>query len=125
MGMNVKAHVMVGALLLTIGTQAGGATLTLFAGGGTNVTGRATECRLADPFATDFDAQGNTYICEMNNHRVLKVDAGGNLTLFAGTTKKGSAGDGGPATQAELNGPHHLLVAKNGDVFIADTWNWK
>ena len=30
---------------------------------------------------------------------------------------------GGPAAQAELNGPHSLAVARNGDVYIADTWN--
>ncbi len=92
--MNVKIFF---ALLLTgtFGFTASAATTTVFAGGGTNVTGRATECRLADPFATDFDAEGNIYICEMTNNRVLKVDARGNLTVFAGTTKKGSAGDGG------------------------------
>jgi hypothetical protein len=105
--------------------QVGAATLKLFAGGGSKVTGFATDCRLADPFATDFDAQGNTYISEMTNNRVLKVDARGQLTVFAGTTKKGGAGDGGPAADAEFNAPHHLIVAKNGDVFIADTWNWK
>ena len=35
----------------------------------------------------------------------------------------GSGGDDGPAAQAELNGPHSLAVAENGDVFVADTWN--
>jgi DNA-binding beta-propeller fold protein YncE len=105
--------------------NASAATIAQFAGGGAKVTGLATDCRLADPFAVDFDAKGNTYICEMTNNRVVKVDARGQLTLFAGTTRKGGAGDGGPAGQAELNGPHHLIVAKNGDVFIADTWNWK
>ncbi|HTD67755.1 MAG TPA: hypothetical protein VK846_14615 [Candidatus Limnocylindria bacterium] len=123
--MNKPLRFLVNSVLLAGAVQAGGANLTLFAGGGAKATGLATECRLADPFATDFDAQGNTYICEMTNNRVLKVDARGNLTVFAGTTKKGSGGDGGPAIEAELNGPHHLIVAKNGDVFIADTWNWK
>ena len=123
--MSVKIHFLLAALLVAAIHPAAGGTLHLFAGGGTRVTGPATDCRLADPFATDFDAQGNTYICEMTNNRVLKVDSRGNLTVFAGTTKKGGAGDGGPATQAELNGPHHLIVAKNGDVFIADTWNWR
>lgn len=99
--------------------------MALFAGGGSKATGPATECRLADPFAADFDSAGNTYICEMTNGRVLKVDSSGNLTVFAGTTRKGSAGDGGKATEAELNGPHHLTVSKNGDVFVADTWNGK
>ncbi len=101
------------------------ATLSIFAGGGTKESGPAIECRLADPFACEFDAQGNAFICEMTNNRVVKVDARGSLTLFAGTTKKGSGGDGGPATQAELNAPHNLAVMKNGDVLIADSWNWK
>jgi DNA-binding beta-propeller fold protein YncE len=115
-------------LLLSVGllvaASASAASLSVFAGGGTKVTGLATDCRLADPFATDFDAQGNTYICEMTNNRILKVDARGILTVFAGTTKKGAGGDGGPAVEAQFNGPHHLLVARNGDVYVADTWNW-
>ncbi len=123
--MNAKTSLLLTMLLALTGTSATGAALTLFAGGGTQLTGRATECRLADPFATDFDAQQNTFISEMTNNRVLKVDARGNLTVFAGTTRKGGAGDGGPAAEAELNGPHHLIVAKNGDLLIADTWNWK
>lgn len=124
--MNNALRIFASVSLLVAGTMlSGAATLTLFAGGGTKGTGLATDSRLADPFATDFDAQGNTYICEMTNNRVLKVDARGQLTVFAGTTKKGGAGDGGAALNAEFNGPHHLLVAKNGDVFIADTWNWK
>lgn len=116
---------IVSVWIVTAATALHAAKMTLFAGGGSRLAGPATECRLADPFATGFDAQGNTYICEMTNNRVLKVDARGSLTVFAGTTKKGSAGDGGPATEAELNGPHHLIVAKNGDVLIADTWNLK
>lgn len=114
-----------GALLLAGGMQAPAATLAVFAGGGAKTTGFTTDCRLADPFATDFDATGHTFICEMTNNRVLKVDGRGMLSVFAGTTKKGAAGDGGPAAQAEFNGPHHLVVAKNGDVLIADTWNRK
>jgi sugar lactone lactonase YvrE len=123
--MNDTLRILASALLLAWALPSDAATLTLFAGGGAKGTGLATDCRLADPFATDFDAQGNTYICEMTNNRVLKVDTRGQLTVFAGTTKKGGAGDGDLAVKAEFNGPHHLLVAKNGDVFIADTWNWK
>jgi sugar lactone lactonase YvrE len=101
------------------------ATISLFAGGGAKASGPATECRLADPFATEFDRAGNAFLCEMTNHRILKIDARGVLTTIAGTTKKGSDGDGGPATQAELNGPHHLVVDHDGDVYLADTWNCK
>src|SRR5687768_13664553 len=112
-------------LILALSMTARSATLSIFAGGGTKPFGPATECRLYHPFATDFDAAGNIYICEMTTNRVLKVDARGNLALFAGTGGKGSGGDGGPATHAQFNGPHHLLVMKNGEVLVADTWNWK
>ena len=101
------------------------ATITLFAGGGTRVSGPATECRLADPFAVEFDAQGNAFLCEMTNNRVLRVDARGQLITVAGTGQKGSGGDGGPALAAQFNGPHHLIVHTNGDVFVADTFNNK
>jgi sugar lactone lactonase YvrE len=99
--------------------------LTLFAGGGTKATGPATECRLADPFAVGFDVNGNTFLCEMTNHRILKIDAAGALTTIGGGNGKGSSGDGGPATQAQFNGPHNIAVARNGDIYVADTWNWK
>ena len=115
------------ALFLCFGAlalAARAATTTVFAGGGSELTGLATKCRLADPFAVDFDSKGNAYICEMTNNRIVRVDSAGQLTAFAGTTKKGNKGDGGPAADAELNGPHHLLVTKNDEVLIADTWNW-
>jgi DNA-binding beta-propeller fold protein YncE len=101
------------------------ATLTLFAGGGSLVTGPATQCRLADPFAIEFDSNGNGFLCEMPNNRVMKIDSSGVLMTIGGTGQKGSAGDDGPAAKAQFNGPHNLAVDKNGDVYIADTWNGK
>ncbi len=98
--------------------------LVLVAGGGTqqdNVP--ATQAALNGPFGVDFDKHGNMYIVEMTGNRVLRVDAKGMLTVFAGTGKKGDTGDGGPATSATFNGPHNLAVAADGMVFVADTWN--
>ena len=82
------------AAVLAAFPSADAATLTLFAGGGTRVAGPATECRLADPFAVEFDAQGNAFICEMTNNRVLRVDPRGQLTTVGGTGRKGSGGLG-------------------------------
>ena len=77
---------------------------------------------LRTPFA--LASVGNDWlIAELTGQKVLKLDAQGRLTTFAGTGKKGSLGDGGPATQAEFNGMHHLLALPSGDVLIADTWN--
>ena len=35
----------------------------------------------------------------------------------------GSAGDGGPATSAQLNDPEGVALDRSGDLFIADTFN--
>ncbi len=97
--------------------------LVLIAGGGTqeeNVP--ATQAKLNQPFAIGFDKAGNAYMVELAGNRVLKVDARGILTVFAGTGKKGDAGDGGPARRASFNGMHNLIVG-DGILYLCDTWN--
>lgn len=113
------------ASVFAILSNVGAATLSIFAGGGTKASGPANECRLADPFAVGFDARGNTFVCEMTNHRLLKIDAGGALATIGGGPGKGDAGDGGPISKAQFNAPHNLAVNMNGDIYVADTWNWK
>jgi DNA-binding beta-propeller fold protein YncE len=79
---------------------------------------------LNEPFGVAFDGSGNTYIVEMAGHRVSVLDPAGKLSVLAGTGEKGFGGDGGPADQARLNGPHHLLVGPDGALYVADTWNY-
>jgi sugar lactone lactonase YvrE len=98
--------------------------LVLVAGGGNGADGiPALQARLQGPFGVGFDPRGNLFIVEMPGQRVRKVDGQGVLTTFAGTGQKGTSGDGGPATKAEFNGMHSLVVAGNGDLYVADTWN--
>ncbi|MBI3467384.1 MAG: hypothetical protein HY000_30615 [Planctomycetes bacterium] len=97
--------------------------VVLVAGGDAVESGRATEAKLVGPFGVDFDRSGNAYIVEMTGLRVLKVNLRGDLSRISGTGKKGNSGDGKPALDAELNGPHSLAVAPNGDIYVADTWN--
>ena len=64
--------------------------------------------RLAKPESFAFDDKGNLYIAERHNHRILKVDPSGIVTVAAGTVdEKGSAqsgfsGDGGPALMEDF-----------------------
>jgi DNA-binding beta-propeller fold protein YncE len=76
-----------------------------------------------EPFGVDFDAEGGLYVVELSGQRVKRVGKDGAVVAVAGTGKKGFSGDGGPALQAEFNGPHHLLVGRDGGVYVADTWN--
>jgi hypothetical protein len=70
-----------------------------------------------------FDTSGNLYIADTGNHRVRRVDPSGTVTTIAGNGTAGSDGDGGPATQAELNGPADVEIGPDGTLYIADTQN--
>jgi sugar lactone lactonase YvrE len=85
--------------------------------------GPATSARLFDPSCIALDQAGNLYIADYYNYRVRKVDAmTGIITTVAGTVY-GYAGDGGPATSAELSGPKSIDVDTAGNIYIADSDN--
>ncbi len=83
----------------------------------------ALEARLSGPFGVGFDAAGTLYFVEMIGQRVRTIDRDHLVETLAGTGTKGDGGDGDSARLAQFNGPHSLAVARNGDVFVADTWN--
>ena len=101
------------------------ARIELLAGGGTGGDGAAAKsARLTEPFGVARDAAGNLYIIEMSGNRLRKIDSAGLIHTVAGTGEKADGGDDGPGLAAKLNGPHHLLTAREGGpVYIADTWN--
>jgi DNA-binding beta-propeller fold protein YncE len=123
--MQSAARVLALFLLVACTGPVSAAKIVLVAGGDKDAVGiPATEAKLREPFGTEFDANGNMFIVEMvSGNRLLKVDTQGILTHIAGTGKAGDGGDGGPALQAQFNGPHNLAVLPNGDVLIGDTWN--
>ena len=73
------------------------------------------------PRGVAVDGAGNLYIADTVNDRIRKVDSAGVITTVAGT---GDYGDGGPAVQAQLNGPRGVAVDGAGNVYIADTGNF-
>lgn len=87
------------------------------------VASGAGDAKIEGPFSVDFDKAGNTYFCEMIGQRIRKFDSKGTLSTLAGTGKKGNGGDGEAATGAEFNGMHNLVVAPDGTLYVADTWN--
>ena len=87
--------------------------------------GGSNGAKINAPFGIACDSAGNLYIAEAGGHRVLKMDTKGNLNAIAGNGTKGDSGDGGPALEGQFNFMHDLIVAKNGDVFVADSDNYR
>ena len=86
--------------------------------------GPAASAQLDTPRGVAVDGLGNLYIADSGNHRVRKVDAAGVITTVAGTTR-GFSGDGGPAASAQLNQPFRVAADGVGQLYIADTFNYR
>lgn len=101
-------------------------TITTVAGSGAvgagGDGGPATAAELSAPVAVTAAPGGGFLIADAGTGRVRRVDAGGMISTFAGTTP-GWGGDGGPATAAQLNDPRGLTVLADGAVLIADRGN--
>ena len=105
--------------------------ITTVAGGGTGNYpigngGPATAASLSGPQGLTVDKSGNLYILDQNGAVVRKVTAStGIITTIAGNDQWGFAGDGGPATSAELYDAQGLGVDGSGNLYIADTFNFR
>jgi streptogramin lyase len=102
--------------------------LTTVAGNGTKGYsgdgGPATKAQLNEPYEVRFDKAGNMLFVEMKNYIVRKVDRqSGKISTVAGTGELGFAGDGGPATKAQLNIPHSIALDQDDNIYIADIGN--
>ena len=82
--------------------------------------GLAVEARLSRPQGVAVDAAGNVYFADSDNHVIRRVDTHGIITAFAGTGEAGNSGDGGPATEAQINDPNGVALDAAGNVYFAD-----
>ena len=96
---------------------------------GPNYTGDggiATGSSLNNPIAVLLDPTGNLYISDSGNNAIRKIDTSGIITTVVGdgSGNAGYLGDGGPATQAELNTPKGIAIDSAGNLYIADCNNF-
>lgn len=97
-----------------------GGVITNIAGNGVASNGPG---ELAFPSGVALDGQGNVYVADTGNNRVLRLVKGGSFQTVAGTGTAGYSGDHGNAAEAKLNSPTSVAVDASGNVYIADNGN--
>ncbi|MEB3222702.1 MAG: hypothetical protein VKS61_11540 [Candidatus Sericytochromatia bacterium] len=81
--------------------------------------GRETAINYVNQVAVD--REDHVFFADARNHRVRRYDDDtGLVTTVAGTGEEGTAGDGGPATGAQLSSPYGVAVDLQGRLFIAE-----
>jgi DNA-binding beta-propeller fold protein YncE len=86
--------------------------------------GPALQAEFNGPKHLCIDRDGNVLIADTENHVIRKyLPRTGKVIRIAGSGRKGSAGLGGPAREAELNQPHGVHARADGSIYIADSSN--
>jgi uncharacterized protein (TIGR03437 family) len=108
-----------------ISTVAGGTTFG-YSGDGGPATSAALSAPIQPYNGLAIDPAGNLYISDDYNHAIRMVSAAtGIITTIAGNGSPGFAGDGGPATKAQLWYPAGICFDSAGNLYIADQFNYR
>jgi hypothetical protein len=86
--------------------------------------GPALSATLNGPKYVTMDHDGSALIADAENNVVRRYSPKtGLITRVAGTGKPGAAGLGGDPLQCQLRRPHGVTVARDGTLFITDSYN--
>ncbi len=103
-----------------------GSGVSIFAGnpsfyGFNNATG--TDARFSYPEGLAVDSARNVYVADYFNFAIRKISPAGNVTTLAGN---GTSGDfNGTGTSATFQLPKNVAVDNVGNVYVADSANYK
>jgi len=99
--------------------------VTTLAGDGTfgYLDGTGTNAQFNYPIGVAVDSSGNVFVADESNHRIRKIDSSGVVTTFAGDGTSGYLD--GTGTNAKFNCPSAVAVDSSGNVFVADSPNYR
>lgn len=104
-------------------------TIQTFAGNGrtgnTGDGGAAVTASFGNLVALAFDGSGNLLLLDSTYSVVRRVLKDGKIERVAGTGGAGFSGDGGKATSAQLRGPLAMAVDGLGNIYVADSGNFR
>ncbi len=95
--------------------------LTSIAGVGYQELVPAKEADAGWPLGVIRRQNGDLIVCDYLGHRLWRIDTDGMLHSFAGDGVPGYSGDGGPAENARLEGPHDLAQDRHGNIYVNDS----
>ena len=88
--------------------------------------GPALKALLDTPDGVCIAPDGDLVVADSHNDRIRRIDRPTRvITTIAGSGENGYDGDEKPATEAALNTPSAVACATNGDIYIADTLNYR
>ncbi|RJR10462.1 hypothetical protein C4588_03180 [Candidatus Parcubacteria bacterium] len=85
------------------------------------VNGTLAESKFNGSFGICIDKDGNLYIADSGNNCIRKIDTGGIVSTFAGTSKVGSKN--GDRLSSTFNSPTGICTDDNGNFYVADFLN--
>ena len=86
--------------------------------------GQGTDARLNSPEGLAFDSNGDLYIADTANNRVLKLDiVSGVISRIAGDGHDSFKGENINAREASLNRPKALAIDEDDNLYLADSRN--
>ncbi len=104
-----------------------GAVATLAGSGGTDVgsggfaDGPGGQARFNLPTGLALAPDGSLYIADQRNNRIRKIDRNGVVSSVAGSSERGRADGKGAA--ARFDSPSSVATDRQGNVYVADTFN--
>lgn len=83
--------------------------------------GPALSASFSLPYALAVNASGDLLVADPVDNRIRRITTAGVITTFAGNGRAVSAGDGGAATLASINGPGGLAIDQQGRVYVLES----
>lgn len=116
--------VLVGLFLTTGTADVAGQSIQTIAGTGvagfSGDGGPAVDAQVNNVYGVARGPDGGIYFCDVDNHRIRRIDSAGVITTVAGNGTKGRTGDGGLATLAAIDEPYELAWDAFGNLFFVD-----
>lgn len=113
-------------VLLAFTTSANAQQVTTpagMAGSSGIVNGTGRNARFHEPYGITCDTAGNAYVADRLNHCIRKITPSGQVTTIAGNGQPGGAD--GVGVLASFNEPRGIACDHNGNLYIADSRNYK